>query len=106
MKCGSLKQWGGLALVCALMSGCATPFYVTRLRSAEENFEEAKKLEAERYAPYEFYAAEARLNESRRLASEAEYGTALTLAEQAEDLAKVAVQHSRDARNRAPEATK
>ena len=106
MTCGSLKYWGGVALVCALVSGCATPFYMTRLRSAEENFEEARKLEAERYAPYEFYGAEARLNESRRLASEAEYGSAITLAEQAEDLAKAAVKNSRDARNRASEAKK
>ena len=71
--------------------GCASTAYVTQSRHANEEFAKAKALGAERYSPYEYYGAEVRLLQSKYLAAEAEYGTAIQLVKEATRLSTEAI---------------
>lgn len=83
-------------LVSALwLAGCGNTLYVLHINAAEERFQEARKLEAEQRAPYEYYGAEARLREARLQAAEAEYGNASKLAQEARKWANRAVKQIR-----------
>lgn len=87
-------------LLVALLTGCGTSLYLGKVRAADEKFQEAEKLEAHKYAPYEYYGAEIRLAEARRLAAEAEYGMAMKLADEAKVLSGQAVSKSKEARQK------
>lgn len=82
---------------CASLA-CGNGLYATRIDHALGRFEEAKALGAERTAPYDYYAAEVRIQEARRQAARAEYGTAATLARDAENYAALAVVKAQRAR--------
>ncbi|MCH2109124.1 MAG: DUF4398 domain-containing protein [Polyangiaceae bacterium] len=80
--------------------GCGNTLYAVQANSARDSFEEAKNLGAEQFAPYEYYGAQARIIEARSQAAHAEYGNAAALAEEADKLAKIAIEKSREARRR------
>lgn len=87
------------ALVVALgAAGCGNSLYIFHIGAAEEKVEHAKRIEADKHAPYEYYGAEARMTEAKRQAAEAEYGAAADLAEEAEVLANRAIKKAQDAR--------
>lgn len=81
-----------LVTLLAFTAGCGTTLYISKIRQANEAFEEAKAIGAEERAPYEYYGAEVRLAEAKRLAAVAEYGTAVKLAEEARRLSETAIQ--------------
>jgi hypothetical protein len=70
---------------------CSSTAFVSKVRGANEEFAKAKALGAERYSPYEYYAAEVRLQQAKYLAAEAEYGTAMTLVDEASRLSREAI---------------
>jgi hypothetical protein len=88
--------WSALGIV---VSGCGNTLYLVQVNQAEEDLQEAKELGAERYAPNEFYSAEARLAEAKEQAAQAEYGNASQLSDEASILAESAVVKSKKARD-------
>jgi hypothetical protein len=91
----------GIMLCCAAVGplvGCGNGLYALRINSASGRFEEARTVGAEQEAPYEYYAAEIRLQEARRQAARAEYGTAANLAQEAERYAAKAITKTRNAK--------
>jgi len=74
-----------------LAMGCGNTLYLVQINQAEENFQEAKELGAERHAPYEYYGAQARIREAHRQAAQAEYGAASDLSDEASELANEAI---------------
>jgi Domain of unknown function (DUF4398) len=90
---GVMMGFGALCLMLPSL-GCSSTVYITKVRRANETFEEAKAAGAERYSPYEFYAAEARLSQSKQLAAEAEYGSAITLARESNELSEQAIKNT------------
>jgi len=95
------KQWRQ-TMVCALalwlLVGCGNGLYALRINAASGRFEEARTMGAEQVAPYEYYSAEARLEEARRQAARAEYGNAASLAQEAERYAAKAITKTRNAK--------
>jgi len=71
-------------------SGCGNAIYVMSVDSAEGHLEQAQSIDAQRYAPYEYYSAQARVIEAKHQAAEAEYGYAISLADAATRLAREA----------------
>jgi hypothetical protein len=86
-----------LALSCSVL-GCGNALYALKINNASGRCEEARTMGAERLAPYEYYSAEVRLEEARRQAARAEYGTAADLANEAERYAAKAINKSRVAK--------
>ena len=64
--------------------GCGPVLYTTHLRSAEQKLDQARDENARWYAPYEYYFAEAHLDQAREEAAEAQYEDAVRYAEVAE----------------------
>jgi len=92
------------ALLCVVLScsvlGCGNSLYALKINGAAGRFEEARTVGAEQAAPYEYYSAEARLEEARRQAARAEYGTAASLASEAERYAARAITKTKNAKAR------
>ena len=90
-------------LVCALsgtsLTGCGNTLYLVKVHQAEQKFEEAKELGAEQHAPYEYYSAKTRLEETKRQAAAAEYGNASNLSQEATDYSVQAISISKTSRN-------
>jgi len=83
-----------LTLLVALgfvISGCGNTLYLVQVNRAERHFQEAQELGAEKHAPYEYYSAQARINEAHRQAAQAEYGPASDLSDEAYDYAIKAI---------------
>jgi len=89
LLCVALSSW---------LTGCGNALYALRLNNATGRFEEARTMGAEQAAPYEYYSAEVRLEEARRQASRAEYGSAADLASEAERYAAKAIDKTRVAK--------
>lgn len=104
LKAGFIGVVGALLVLPSL--GCSSAVFITKVRRANEHFEQAKAVGAERYSPYEYYAAEARLRQSKQLAAEAEYGSAIKLADQSNDLAEQAIKNTSQKRAKTPLAPK
>jgi Domain of unknown function (DUF4398) len=86
-------------IACGLgLTGCGNTLYLVQVGRAERNFEEAKQLGAENYAPYEYYSAKVRLEEAKRQAAEAEYGNAADLSDEATDFSNKAIVISKRAK--------
>jgi hypothetical protein len=85
-------------VLCGSLLGCGNGLYALRINTAAGRFEEARTMGAEEVAPYEYYSAEVRLEEARRQASRAEYGTAADLAREAERYAARAITKTRNAK--------
>lgn len=73
-----------LVAILALCAGCGPVLYLRGMDSAEEKFEQAREQNARWFAPYEYYFAEAHLQEARREAAEASYEDAIRYAKTAE----------------------
>ena len=84
-------------LVAPALSGCGGVLYAVNGGSAHSKVEEAKAVGAEQFAPYEYYLAVEHLKKASEEASQADYGDANDLAEQAEEFADKAIKLSRDA---------
>lgn len=100
---GIPNRWLGVAtLACtfafaSMLAGCGNTLYAIQANSASSKVEEAKELDAEKYAPYEYYFAKAHLEKAQEEAAAADYGDAANLAEIAEEHADKAIRLSREA---------
>lgn len=81
----------------ASQSGCGHTLYVFQANSAASRLEEARELDAEKLAPYEFYYAQQHLEKAQEEAASADYSDANNLAEVAEEYADKAIRLARDA---------
>ena len=79
-------------------SGCGNTLYAIQANSAANKVEEARELDAEKYAPYEYYVAKEHLEKAQSEAAEADYSDASNLAEVAEEYADKAIRLTREAR--------
>lgn len=84
-----------LAVLLMLGFGCGPVSYTTNIRSAEQKLQLAREENARWYAPYEYYFAEAHLQQSERLAAESEYEDAIRYAKIAEDFSGRALEITR-----------
>ncbi len=80
------------ALVLALLfSGCIGPMWSTAdMMAAETALEQAKAVNAEQLAPYEYHMAQEMLRKSQEEWGYADYGTSREYAEKAKDSAEKA----------------
>lgn len=81
--------------LCAV--GCGNTIYAIQANAASSKLEEARELQAEKYAPYEYYYAREHLQKAQSEASEADYSDAINLAEISEEYADKAINLARDA---------
>lgn len=79
------------------MSGCGGVVYAVSASGATSSLEEARELNAERLAPFEFYMAEQHLLKAREEAAQGDYGDASDLASDAEEFANKAARLAREA---------
>lgn len=82
-------------LACA---GCGSTLYSWHAGDARQRLAEAREVGAEELAPYEYYSAVAHLEKAESEAADADFGDALTLAEQSEAYSTRAIALSRAAR--------
>lgn len=87
--------FAGLCLVGT--TGCGGFFYAIDASSAASKIETAHALGAEKYAPYEYYYAYEHLQKAMEEAASADYGDAMTFAEEAEKFADKAITLSKQA---------
>ncbi|MBX3161525.1 MAG: DUF4398 domain-containing protein [Polyangiaceae bacterium] len=95
-----MKLAVSLTLVAAVAPsvGCGNTLYAISANAASSKLEEARELNAEQYAPYEYYLAKEHLEKAQSEAAEADYSDASNLAEAAEGYADKAIRLSREAR--------
>jgi hypothetical protein len=75
-------------VACFLVTGCGPVEYINQVGNRAASAVSAAKLaSAERYAPYEYTAAEAYLHKAREEAGYAEYHDAIEYGQKAEELA-------------------
>jgi hypothetical protein len=77
--------------------GCGNTIYAIKANAASSKIEEARELQAEKYAPYEYFYAVEHMDKAQSEASEADYSDAINLAETAEEYADKAISLARDA---------
>lgn len=82
-----------LALACAL-TGCGPISYAIDVSSAEDIVAEARAQNADYFAPYELYFAEAQLAKAREEAAEGHYEDALEMVSVAEAYGQRALEQS------------
>jgi hypothetical protein len=83
----------GALLVCAwALAGCGPVLYTARLDAAEASLEQARNENARWYAPYEYYYAEAHLEQAREEAADAAYEDAIRYARTAESFSRRAIE--------------
>jgi hypothetical protein len=86
---------GVLLGVIAGASGCGPVTYTSSIHAAEQKLAQAREENARWYAPYEYYFAEAHLQQSERLAAESAYEDAIRYAKVAEDFSGRALEITR-----------
>lgn len=96
-----MRGVAALALM-ALGSGCGPALYTADIHSAERTLQTARDENARWYAPYEYYFAEAHLQQSERLAAESDYEDAIRYAKVAEDFGTRALDITRRKRTTEP----
>jgi hypothetical protein len=94
--------FGLLLVAAAAMTGCGGVHYAIAVNSASSRVEEAKAVGAEQLAPYEYYYAREHLQQAQIYASQASYGDAANLADEAEEYAAKAIELSQSARRTRP----
>lgn len=95
-----LLTWGSL-LSCII--GCGNVLYLSSIRQAEKSLAQAEQEGAPQLAPYEYYRAQAQIEEAKLQAAQAEYGRAEQLAHTARNWAQQAELKGRQAQGgRAP----
>lgn len=85
---GSYRSVCRLALVAALTAvglGCGPALYTVQIRAAEQRLAQARDENARWYAPYEYYFAEAHLQQAQLEAADAAYEDATRHAQTAEE---------------------
>ncbi len=99
MRVKSRAVWQGslLLLVAFTVGGCGNAIYAFQSSTAEAKLQQAKDLEAEKLAAYEYYMALEYLKQASVEAAEADYGDAIEFAEISESHADKAIALSRDA---------
>ncbi len=78
-------------------TGCVGIVYAVKANAAASKLEEAKTLNADELAEYEYYYAHEMLMKAQEEASTASYGDAIELADISEEYAEKAIEHARDA---------
>jgi len=78
-------------------SGCGGFLYGIYSGGAATKLETAQQLGAEKYAPYEFYFAQAHLTKAMEEAATANYGDAIDLVDDADKAAEKAITLSKQA---------
>jgi len=86
-----------IVLLALAATGCGNTIYAIQANAASSKIEEARELQAEKYAPYEYYYAREHMDKAQTEASEADYSDAINLAETAEEYADKAINLARDA---------
>ena len=86
-----------VVLLGASSLGCGGVYYAVEVTGASQRVAEARELNAERLAPYEYYYAKAHLEQAQVEASEASYSDAVNLADEADEYAQKAIEISRAA---------
>jgi hypothetical protein len=84
-----------LLVLCA--SACGNTLYAIQANAASAKLEEARELQAEKFAPYEYYFAKEHLIKAQQEAADADYSDAADLAEVSETYAEKAIRLARDA---------
>lgn len=74
-----------LALLAVPIFGCGPALYTVDVRSAEQKLKQARDENARWYAPYEYYFAEAHLQQAQLEAADAAYEDAIRYAKTAEE---------------------
>jgi len=95
----STHAWGRSVALLLLLSasGCGNTLYAIQANAASSKLEEARELEAEKFAPYEYYFAKEHLLKAQQEAADADYSDAADLAEISETYAEKAIRLARDA---------
>ncbi len=85
--------------ILAFLQGCVGPIWSAALiMDATSNFNAAKIVDAEKYAPYEFYMAEEYLHKARQKEAYGQFERAVDYAKIARDMALAAQKKSHDAK--------
>ncbi len=90
----------GVALTIAFAianTGCVGIVYAVKANAAASKLEQARTLNADELAEYEYYYAKEMLLKAQEEAAAAAYGDAIELADISEDFADKAIELSRDA---------
>lgn len=93
LRTGRTRGWLALlpaVLVAAL--GCGPALYTASIRSAELKLQQARDENARWYAPYEYYYAEAHLQQAQTEAAEASFEDAIRYAKTARDFGERALE--------------
>lgn len=83
--------------VALLTAGCGNTIYAFKAGSAANRVSEAKELDAEKLAPFEYYYAKEHLEKAMEEASQADYSDAINLADESEEYAEKAIKLSKEA---------
>lgn len=89
-------------LLPAALCDCGGVHYAIAVNSAASKIEEAKAVGAEQLAPYEYYYAKEHLQQAQIYASQASYGDAANVADEAEEYASKAIELAQSARRTRP----
>ncbi|MCX7945042.1 MAG: DUF4398 domain-containing protein [Deltaproteobacteria bacterium] len=88
-----------LGAILMSFSGCVGPIWSTALiMDASSNFKAAKTVEAEKYAPYEYYMAEEFLHKARQKEAYGQFERAIDYAKIAKNMAIAAQKKAHDAK--------
>src|SRR5262245_17077602 len=93
-----LEKGLALAFVLPLLNGCGGAWYAYSVNAAASKVEEARAMQADQYAPYEYYYAKAHLDQAQVEAAESSDSDAANFAETAEEYATKAIELTQAAR--------
>ncbi|MCX7958027.1 MAG: DUF4398 domain-containing protein [Deltaproteobacteria bacterium] len=86
-------------LILTFLGGCVGPIWSAALIvDATSNFKAAKTVDAEKYAPYEYYKAEEYLHKARQKEAYGQFERAVDYAKVAKEMAIAAQKKSHDAK--------
>ncbi len=92
---GGFLVLGLLAFASLGLGGCGGTLYAVNAAAAGGKLEQARQLDGEHKATYEFYLAQERLQRASQEASEASYGDAIDLTAQGDQDASKAIEQAR-----------
>src|SRR6186713_2076241 len=87
-------RWFIVVAGCLSWTGCGNAIYAVRIARAADELARAEQLDAAARAPYEYHYALEHLRKARTEALEADYSSAISLAEVAFDYASRAIQRA------------
>lgn len=92
------RSLGVVAALLGLLSACAPLNASTAIREAETHMDQARRQNADTYAPYEYYSALAYLTKAKKTEGYSEFGIAEQYGVKAKELAIKALAQARDNR--------